>query len=260
MTATARIGVQAAMDDDRATPTRMPADNEYPGEDTYGAAGLGPDAMARILAAAGLPAPPPARPPPPGDRRWQEGCPPSRPGDATKRWRTDWPAATMSTARPISSTARCADGARRRLRHRARGGRAGPPGPGRRRCRAPDRTYLIELERRGGGFAWVNGDLATLDLGQRFEAVLLAGNVMTFSMSNEGQVMERLAAHLEPGGYLVAGFHTQPRFPLPRLPVAATTPWPSAPACGRWPAGRPGRRRRGHPRRPTPSVSISRPA
>jgi hypothetical protein len=36
----------------------------------------------------------------------------------------------------------------------------------------------------------------------------------------EGQVLERLAAHLEPGGQLVAGFHTRPRLPLPHLPVA----------------------------------------
>ena len=122
----------------------------------------------------------------------------------------------------LDPAARRADGARRRLWLWTRGGRASPPRPERRRRRArgpdlPDRDWNgAEV-----GFAWVAGDLATLDLGQRFEAVLLAGDVMTFlDVATEGQVLERLAAHLEPGGHLVAGFHTRPRFPLPHLPLA----------------------------------------
>ncbi|QCQ90207.1 class I SAM-dependent methyltransferase [Rhodococcus sp. SGAir0479] len=53
-------------------------------------------------------------------------------------------------------------------------------------------------------------DLATLDLpGQRFDAVVAAGNVMIFvARGSERQVLARLAAHLVPGGLLVAGFAT----------------------------------------------------
>lgn len=53
-------------------------------------------------------------------------------------------------------------------------------------------------------------DLATLDLpGERFDAVVAAGNVMIFvARGTERQVLERLAAHLVPGGLLVTGFAT----------------------------------------------------
>lgn len=53
-------------------------------------------------------------------------------------------------------------------------------------------------------------DLATLDLpGERFDAVVAAGNVMIFvARGTERQVLERLAAHLVPGGVLVTGFAT----------------------------------------------------
>ena len=59
---------------------------------------------------------------------------------------------------------------------------------------------------------WVVADLAVLDLGQRrFDAAVLAGNVMIFVVpGTEGAVLERLAAHLGPGGLVVAGFQLVP--------------------------------------------------
>ena len=51
-------------------------------------------------------------------------------------------------------------------------------------------------------------DLAALDLGDaRFDAAVMAGNVMVFvAEGTEGTVLERIAAHLRPGGKLLVGF------------------------------------------------------
>lgn len=51
-------------------------------------------------------------------------------------------------------------------------------------------------------------DLATLDLGgTRFDAIVMAGNVMVFvAEGTEGRVLQRLAAHLRPAGKLLVGF------------------------------------------------------
>jgi ubiquinone/menaquinone biosynthesis C-methylase UbiE len=59
---------------------------------------------------------------------------------------------------------------------------------------------------------WLVGDLSTLDLGgRRFDAVVMAGNVMIFVVpGTEGAVLERSAAHLVPGGLVVAGFQLVP--------------------------------------------------
>ncbi|NCL75854.1 methyltransferase domain-containing protein [Rhodococcus sp. YH1] len=53
-------------------------------------------------------------------------------------------------------------------------------------------------------------DLAQLDLpGERFDAVVSAGNVMVFlAPGSERTVLERIATHLRPGGVFVAGFTT----------------------------------------------------
>jgi ubiquinone/menaquinone biosynthesis C-methylase UbiE len=59
---------------------------------------------------------------------------------------------------------------------------------------------------------WLVADLAALDLpGRRFDVALMAGNVMIFVQpGTEGAVLERLAAHLSPGGAVVAGFQLVP--------------------------------------------------
>ncbi|MEW6474204.1 MAG: class I SAM-dependent methyltransferase [Actinomycetota bacterium] len=59
---------------------------------------------------------------------------------------------------------------------------------------------------------WVLADLTVLDLPERrFDAAVMAGNVMIFVVpGTEGAVLERLAAHLRPGGLVVAGFQLVP--------------------------------------------------
>lgn len=58
---------------------------------------------------------------------------------------------------------------------------------------------------------WVLDDLAALDLGRTFDVVVAAGNVLIFlTPGTEAAVVARLAAHVAPGGALVAGFQVRP--------------------------------------------------
>jgi len=75
-----------------------------------------------------------------------------------------------------------------------------------------DPSMLAEAHRSAPGVPWVLADLATLDLsshgvGGRFDLVVAAGNVIPLvAPGTEPSVVARLAAHLGPGGLLVAGF------------------------------------------------------
>ena len=71
---------------------------------------------------------------------------------------------------------------------------------------------------------WVEADLATLDLGRTFDVVVLAGNVVLFVRAgHRGDVIGRCAAHVAPGGALVAGFQLGPgRYGARRLRRAPT--------------------------------------
>jgi SAM-dependent methyltransferase len=54
---------------------------------------------------------------------------------------------------------------------------------------------------------WRLADLSVLALAERFDAAVLAGNVMLFvAPGTECAVVAHLGAHLRPGGLLVAGF------------------------------------------------------
>ncbi|QIM21084.1 class I SAM-dependent methyltransferase [Phycicoccus sp. HDW14] len=70
----------------------------------------------------------------------------------------------------------------------------------------PDLIALAQEDRRT---RYLVADLSTLDLRteQEFHVVLLAGNVVPYLADGTlPAVLERLAAHLVPGGHLVAGF------------------------------------------------------
>ena len=55
--------------------------------------------------------------------------------------------------------------------------------------------------------AWIEADLKDLDLGRRFDVVVLAGNVLLFvSAADRRDAVVACARHLEPGGRLVNGF------------------------------------------------------
>ena len=75
-----------------------------------------------------------------------------------------------------------------------------------------DPALVAAAEADHPGPTWLVDDLATLDLPSRgidegFDAVVCAGNVMTFlAPSTRGAVLERLRAHLREGGRLAVGF------------------------------------------------------
>ncbi|MDF0530147.1 class I SAM-dependent methyltransferase [Tsukamurella sp. 8F] len=68
---------------------------------------------------------------------------------------------------------------------------------------------LIEAaEQDHPGPRWLVGDLAELDLGERFDAIVCAGNVMVFvAEGTETRVLQRFRDHLTQDGFAVVGFH-----------------------------------------------------
>lgn len=74
-----------------------------------------------------------------------------------------------------------------------------------------DAGMLATARARAPELDWVQADLAALDLGRRFDAVVLAGNVVHFTApGTEHDLVRRCAAHVEPGGTLVTGFQLGP--------------------------------------------------
>lgn len=74
-----------------------------------------------------------------------------------------------------------------------------------------DAAMLEKAQAKAPELTWVLADLATLDLGRTFDVVVMAGNVMIFlAQGTEAAVVTAAAAHLAPGGALVAGFSLEP--------------------------------------------------
>ncbi|HLX88949.1 MAG TPA: class I SAM-dependent methyltransferase [Acidimicrobiales bacterium] len=70
-----------------------------------------------------------------------------------------------------------------------------------------DPSMIAEARRRAPALTWVEADLATLALGRVFDVVVMAGNVPLFCPVEDRRALVRAcAAHVGPGGALVAGF------------------------------------------------------
>jgi SAM-dependent methyltransferase len=75
-----------------------------------------------------------------------------------------------------------------------------------------DAAMLATARRKAPELEWIQADLSRLDLRhdgatRRFDVVVLAGNVMIFlEPGTEAATVAHLAAHLAPGGRLIAGF------------------------------------------------------
>jgi SAM-dependent methyltransferase len=85
-----------------------------------------------------------------------------------------------------------------------------------------DVSMLAEARRVAPGLSWVHADLSTFDLGpDSFDLVVAAGNVVPLlAAGTEAATVNRLAAHLRPGGLLVAGFGLDAaHLPLASAPV-----------------------------------------
>ena len=80
-----------------------------------------------------------------------------------------------------------------------------------------DPAMLETARRRAPEVSWLLADLAHLELERRFDAIVMAGNVMIFLTSGtEAAVVANMAHHLAPGGVLIAGFQLSPgRLGLP---------------------------------------------
>lgn len=88
-----------------------------------------------------------------------------------------------------------------------------------------DSEMLATAERAAPDVDWRLADLATVDLGRTFDAVVMAGNVMIFlAPGSEGTVLENTARHLVDGGLVVAGFQLLPgRLSVERYDELAST-------------------------------------
>ncbi|MCY3849289.1 MAG: class I SAM-dependent methyltransferase [Acidimicrobiaceae bacterium] len=70
-----------------------------------------------------------------------------------------------------------------------------------------DPDMLAEAELKAPELCWLQDDLCEVDLGRRFDLILMAGNVMIFvEPDTEAKVLANMARHLESEGLLVAGF------------------------------------------------------
>src|SRR5690349_14714501 len=74
-----------------------------------------------------------------------------------------------------------------------------------------DAVMLTQARAKAPQLDWRLGDLATIDLGQRFDAILLAGNVMIYlTPGTEAATIDTMSRHLKPGGLMVAAFELPP--------------------------------------------------
>jgi len=74
-----------------------------------------------------------------------------------------------------------------------------------------DEEMLGTARRKAPDVTWRLADLRDVDLGELFDAIVLAGNVMIFlAPGSEADVLENMARHLAVGGVLIAGFQLQP--------------------------------------------------
>ncbi len=74
-----------------------------------------------------------------------------------------------------------------------------------------DAEMIAAAQVKAPAIRWEVADLATFDLGRTFDLVALPGNVMIFCRpTDRASIVARCAAHLVPGGLLIAGFSLEP--------------------------------------------------
>ena len=71
----------------------------------------------------------------------------------------------------------------------------------------PDRSMIETARRLAPGLTWVLGDMAEVDLGRRFDVVVMAGNVPLFTPEgSRAGLVAGCGRHVAVHGSLVAGF------------------------------------------------------
>ncbi|MGH3830916.1 MAG: class I SAM-dependent methyltransferase [Pseudonocardiaceae bacterium] len=77
-----------------------------------------------------------------------------------------------------------------------------------------DPDMISRARAKAPRLTWVHADLSELDLPTRFDAVMLAGNVIPFvARDRRAAAVAACARHLAPGGRLIAGFQLQDDWP-----------------------------------------------
>ena len=75
-----------------------------------------------------------------------------------------------------------------------------------------DEVMLAQARSKAPDLTWLQDDLHQITLDQRFDAIVLAGNVMIYLTPNtEMAVLTNMARHLKPGGLLIAAFELTPK-------------------------------------------------
>ena len=70
-----------------------------------------------------------------------------------------------------------------------------------------DASMIATARRLAPELEWVVGDVTRLDVGRRFDVVVMAGNVPLFTPDDsQAALVVGCAVHLAPGGALVSGF------------------------------------------------------
>lgn len=84
-----------------------------------------------------------------------------------------------------------------------------------------DQALIAAAQVDHPGPTWLVGDLSVFDITGNedpFDLAVLAGNVLLFvAPDTERAVLERVAAHVVPGGRIVTGFRTTGTYPLDRF-------------------------------------------
>ena len=76
----------------------------------------------------------------------------------------------------------------------------------------PDPDMIAAARAKAPGIEWLQLDLADLARPERFDVVVLAGNVVPYA-TRRAELVAACARHLAPGGRLVAGFQLQEGWP-----------------------------------------------
>ena len=77
-----------------------------------------------------------------------------------------------------------------------------------------DPDLLDRARQKAPELTWHEGDLARLELGRTFDVVVLAGNVVGFVAADDRPAAVRsAAAHVAPGGRLIAGYSLRRGWP-----------------------------------------------
>lgn len=75
-----------------------------------------------------------------------------------------------------------------------------------------DDVMLSQARAKAPDMQWVLGDLSTLELDQRFDAIVMAGNVMIYLTPNtELAALTKMSHFLKPTGLLLSAFELNPQ-------------------------------------------------